>query len=116
MLQSSLTIRLRGIIPVLDDQVFGPVIIPTTEIAIQDVLHPIRIPLLCIDACAAHMRNCGISTAKLVLGVAERMILRGGLREPYVSTVPAEVAGFERGGDVFFDDNGATGGVDEPGA
>lgn len=44
------------------------------------------------------------------------MVLGGGLGEPDVSTVAAEVAGFEGVGDIFFDDDGAAGGVDEPGA
>lgn len=42
------------------------------------------------------------------------MVGWGGLGEPNVTTVTAELAGFEGGGDVFLDDNGATGGVDEP--
>ena len=44
------------------------------------------------------------------------MVAGGGLGEPDVAAVAAEVAGFEGFGDVFFDDDGAAGGVDEPGA
>ena len=42
------------------------------------------------------------------------MILGGRLGEPDVTPVAAEVAGFEGFGDVFLDDDGTAGGVDEP--
>jgi len=44
------------------------------------------------------------------------MVLGCRLREPDVAAVAAEVAGFQGLGDVFLDDDGPTGGVDEPGA
>lgn len=62
-----------------------------------------------------HVGDGGVAAAVRVLGVAERVVLGGGLREPDVSTVAAELAGLEGFGDVFFDDDGAAGGVDEPG-
>jgi hypothetical protein len=49
-----------------------------------------------------------------VLGVAERVVLGGGLGEPDITTVSAEVAGLEGLGDILLDDDGTTGGVDEP--
>jgi len=44
------------------------------------------------------------------------VVLGSWLREPDVAAVAAEVAVLEGVGDVFFDDDGAAGGVDEPGA
>jgi hypothetical protein len=44
------------------------------------------------------------------------MVLGRRLGEPDVTTITAEVAGLEGFSDVFLDDDGATGGVDEPGA
>jgi len=38
------------------------------------------------------------------------------LREPDVAAVAAEVAGFESCCDIFFYDDGAAGGVHEPGS
>jgi len=60
--------------------------------------------------------NHGVSAAEGVLGVAQDVVLGRGLREPDVAAVAAEVAGLEGRGDVFLDDDGAAGGVDEPGA
>jgi hypothetical protein len=42
------------------------------------------------------------------------VILGSGLREPDVTAVTTELAGLERLGDVLLDDDGTTGGVDEP--
>lgn len=44
------------------------------------------------------------------------MVLGCGLGEPDVTAVAAELARLEGVGDVFLDDDGAAGGVDEPGA
>jgi hypothetical protein len=57
------------------------------------------------------MRDGGISSTPWVLCVAERMLLRRWLWEPDIAAVAPEVAGFEGFGDVFFDDDGAAGGV-----
>jgi hypothetical protein len=56
----------------------------------------------------------GVAAAEGVLGVAEDVVLGSGLGEPDVTTVAAEVAALEGVGDVLLDDDGATGGVDEP--
>ena len=61
------------------------------------------------------MRNHGVPSAEGVLGVAERVVLGCWLREPDVAPVTTEVAGLESVSDVFLDDDGAAGGVDEPG-
>ena len=42
------------------------------------------------------------------------MVRGSGLWEPDVAAVAAEMAGLEGCGDVFFHDDGAAGGVDEP--
>ena len=62
------------------------------------------------------MGNHGVAAAPWVLGVAERVVLGCGLGEPDVAAVAAELAGGKGLGDVLLDDDGAAGGVDEPGA
>jgi hypothetical protein len=42
------------------------------------------------------------------------MILGSGLREPDITTVSIELTGLESFSDVFLDDDGTTGSVDEP--
>jgi hypothetical protein len=60
------------------------------------------------------VRDHGVTTAPGVLGVAERVILGGGLGEPDVTTVTAEVAGLEGLGNVLLDNNSTAGSVNEP--
>ena len=61
------------------------------------------------------MGHHGVAAAPVgVLGGAERVVLGCGLREPDVTTVATELAGLEGVGDVLLDDDGTTGGVDEP--
>ncbi len=60
------------------------------------------------------MRNHGVAAAEGVLGVAEGVVLGGGLREPHITAVATKVTGLESLGDVLLDDDGATGGVYEP--
>jgi hypothetical protein len=62
------------------------------------------------------VRNHGVSASEGVLGIAERMVFWCWLGEPDVTAVAAEVARFESCGNVFFYDDGATGGVYEPGS
>jgi len=49
-----------------------------------------------------------------VLGVAERVILGGGLGEPDITTVSTEVARLEGLSDILLDNDGTASGVDEP--
>jgi hypothetical protein len=60
------------------------------------------------------VRNHGVTAAPWVLGVAERVILGGGLREPDVTTVSTEVAILESLGNILLDDDSTTGGVNQP--
>ena len=88
----------------------------SAQIALQDRLGAVSVALLGVEGRARHVRDHGVAAAEGVLGVAERVVFRCGLREPDVAAVAAEVAALEGFGDVFFDDDGAAGGVDEPGA
>lgn len=61
------------------------------------------------------MRYHGVPAAPGgVRRVAERVVLWCWLREPNVTTVATELAGLEGLGDILLDDDGTTGGVDEP--
>ena len=87
-----------------------------TQVALQNTLHTVGISLLSIQRRAGHVRHHGVSTAEGVLGVAQRVVLGSGLWEPHVTTIAAQVAGFQSVSDVFLDNYGAAGGVDEPGS
>jgi hypothetical protein len=56
--------------------------------------------------------NHGVAAAEWILGIAQWVVFWCWLWEPDVASVAAEMAGFQRFGDVFFNDNGAAGGVD----
>ena len=60
------------------------------------------------------MGNHGVAAAPWVLGVAERVVLGCGLGEPDITTVSTDVAVLESLGNVLLDDNGTTGGVNQP--
>lgn len=111
---SSLTISLGCIITTNNDQILRPVIVLAREVALEDGLRTSRISLLRIDRRSAHVRHHGVSTAHDVLCVAERVVLWCWLREPDVTAVAVQVAGFEGVGDVFLDNDGTAGGVHEP--
>jgi hypothetical protein len=96
------------------DQVLWSVVLSSAEIAVEDSLCAVGVTLLGVDRGSADVGHHGVSSAKGVLGVAERVVFGRGLGEPDVSSVAAEVPGLEGLGDVFLDDDGAAGGVDEP--
>jgi hypothetical protein len=98
------------------NQVLGPVVLAPAEVAVEDGLCAGGVALLGVDRGAAHVRHHCIAASPWVLGVAERVVLWCWLREPDVAAVAAEVARLEGVGDVFLDDDGAAGSVDEPGA
>lgn len=60
------------------------------------------------------MGDHGVAATEGVLGVAQRVVLGGGLGEPDITTVAAEVARLEGVSNVLLDDNGTTSSVDEP--
>lgn len=60
------------------------------------------------------MGDHGVAAAEGVLSVSQRVVLGGGLGEPDITAVAAELAGLESVGDILLDDDGTTGGVDEP--
>ena len=98
----------------MDNKILVPVVIATREVAVQDLLGALGVPDLGIDRGTGHVGNHGVAAAPGALHVAERVVLGSGLGEPDVTTVAAEVARLESLGDVLLDNNGTTGGVDEP--
>jgi hypothetical protein len=84
------------------------------EVGLENGFGSIGISLLSIERCTGHVGNHGVSAAEGVLGVAEWVVLGCWLREPDIASVAAEVAGLEGLGDVFLDNDGASGGVDKP--
>lgn len=111
-----LAIRLCSIVSLCDNQILGPIVVLARQVALEDGLCAEGIALLCVERGARHVGHHGISAAKGVLGVAEDVVFGCGLGCPDVATVAAEMTGFERGSDVFLDDNGAASSVDEPGS
>lgn len=100
----------------MHNQIRQLIILLPTQIALQNPLRPLRISLLRINARPAHMRHHSIATTMLVLRRAQHMVLWRRLGEPHIASVSAQLSGLEGRGDVLFDDDGAAGGVDEPGA
>ena len=98
----------------MDDEVLGAVVVLAGQVALEDGLCALGVALLGVERGAGHVGDHGVAAAEGVLGVAERVLLRRGLGEPDVTAVAAEVAALEGLGDVLLDDDGATGGVDEP--
>lgn len=83
-------------------------------VRVQDRLGACGVALLCVDRGTGHVGDHCVSSAPWVLGVAQGVILGRGLGEPDITAISAEVAVLEGIGNVLLDDDGATGGVDEP--
>ena len=109
-----LSVSLCCVVSLVHDQVFWAVVFPPAEVAVQNSLGSGSIPLLRIERSTGHVSDHGISASEWVLCVTERVVLWRWLREPDIAAVAAEVAGLEGFGNVFFDDDGTTGRVDEP--
>ena len=62
------------------------------------------------------MGNHGVASTEGVLCIAERVVLRRGLREPDITTVATELARLKGLSDILLDDNSTTSSVDQPGA
>ncbi len=115
LLRAPLSICLGGIISVLYDQILRSVVMSSREVRIQDILRPLRVPLLRIDTGPRHMRHGGIPSTVGVLCVAKRVVFRCWLWKPDVASVPSQMTRFQGFGDVFFHDDGSARGVDQPG-
>ena len=112
----SLTIRLGCIITLVHDQVLKPIILLATEVALQDALGAFGVALLSVERRARHVWDHRVAATEGVLGVAQRVLCWCWLWEPNIATVATQVARLEGFGNIFFDDDGAAGGVDQPGA
>lgn len=115
LLLVSLAISLGGIVTLVHDEIFRSVIFSAGEVALQDCLGACGVSFLGIDGGTGHVGDHGVTASPWVLGGSEWVVTGCGLREPDVTSVSVELAGLEGLGNVFLDDNGATGGVDEPG-
>lgn len=103
----------------MNNEVLGPVVLAAAEVGVEDGLGAGGVALLGVERGTRHVRDGGVAcgaTPVLVGGGAQRVVLGGGLGEPDVTAVAAELAGLEGVGNILLDDDGATGGVDEPGA
>lgn len=114
-----LAVSLGGVVTLVDDEVLGPVVVAAGEVGVEDGLGAGGVALLGVERGTGHVRDGGVAGGAapvLVGGGAEGVVLGSGLGEPNVAAVAAELARGEGLGDVLLDDDGATGGVDEPGA
>lgn len=110
----TLAVSLGSVVTVDDNQVLGAVVVLAGQVRLEDSLGTVGVTLLGIERSSRHVGDHGIATTEGVLGVAQDVVLGGGLREPHVTTVAAELARLEGVGDVLLDDNGTTSSVDEP--
>ena len=114
LLLVSLTIGFGSIVTLVHDEVFGSVVVATGEVRLKDRLDTSGVAFLGIDGCARHVGDHGIATTPWVLSISERMVLGCGLREPHVTAIAVEMAGFQGLGNVFLNHDGTTSSVDEP--
>ena len=114
--RDSLAVRLGRVLAAADDEIFRLVVVAARQVAVEDALGAVGVPLLRVDRRARHVRHHGVAPARRVLGCSERMVGRRRLWEPHVAAVAVEMARAQGFGDVFLDDNTASGGVDEVGA
>jgi len=110
-----LAISLGGIVTLVHDEIFRSVIFAAREVALQDGLGACGISFLGIDGGTGHVGDHGIAASPWVLCISEWVVFGCRLREPNVASVAVELAGLEGLGDILLDNDGATGGVDEPG-
>lgn len=113
-LSRALAVSLGSVVTADDDEVLSPVVELAGEVGLEDGLGAVGVTLLGVQGGAGHVGDHGVAAAEGVLGVAEDVVLGGGLGVPDVTTVSTEVAGGEGVGDILLDDDGTTGGVDEP--
>ena len=112
-----LAVGLGGVVALVDDEVLGPVVVAAAEVRFEDGLGAGGVAGLGVERGTRHVRDGGVAGGAapvLVGGGAEGVVLGSGLGEPDVTAVAAKLAGGKSLGDVLLDDDGATGGVDEP--
>jgi len=112
-----LAVGLGGVVALVDDEVLGPVVLAAAEVRVEDGLCAGGVAGLGVERGTRHVRDGGVAGGAapvLVGGGTERVVLGGGLGEPDVTAVAAELAGGKGLGDIFLDDDGTAGGVDEP--
>ena len=109
----ALTIGLGSVVSLVDNKILGTVVLLSGEVAGKDSLGTVGVTLLCIEGSTRHVRDHGVTATEGVDGVAQRVVLGSGLREPDITTITGEVTRLDGLGDILLDDNGATGGVDE---
>ena len=110
----ALAVSPGDIVTLVDDQILRAVVLTAGEVAVQDVLGALSIADLGIDRGTRHVGDHGVTATPRVLSVAEWVVLGGGLGEPDITTVAAEVTRLEGLSNVLLDNDSATGSVDEP--
>ena len=112
-----LAVSLGGVVTLVNNEVLGPVVLALGEVGVEDSLGAGGVARLGVERGTGHVRYGGVAGGAapvLVGGGAERVVLGCGLREPDVTAVAAKLTRREGLGDVLLDDDGTTGGVDEP--
>ena len=86
---------------VLNDNIAGSLRF-AGKVILKDLLDTSSVSGLRIERSTRHVRNHGVSTrlGALVGHSAPRVITRSGLREPYVTTVSAEVTRFKSSSNI----------------
>ena len=98
----------------MNNQVLRAVVLTAGEVAFENVLGTFGVADLSIDGGTGHVGNHGIAATPGVLGVAERVVLGGGLGEPDITTITTEVTRLEGLSDILLDNDSTASGVDEP--
>ncbi|KAI7506170.1 Formate [Hortaea werneckii] len=96
--------------------VLRPVVVLAAEVGLEDRLGAGGVALLGVERGTGHVGDGRVAAlAEGAVGcVAERVVLGCWLREPDVTAVATELARLESISNVLLNDDGATGGVDEP--
>jgi hypothetical protein len=112
-----LAVGLGGVVTLVNNEVLRPVVLLLGEVGLEDGLGAGGVARLGVERGTRHVGDGGVSggAAPVLVGSgAERVVLGGGLGEPDVTTVAAELARGEGLSNILLHDDGATGGVDEP--
>jgi len=110
----TLTVCLGGVVTADNDEILWAVVVLAREVRLEDSLGTVGVSLLGVEGGTGHVRNHGVSTTEWVGGVTEWVVLWSWLWEPDITTVTTEVTRLEGLSDILLDDDGTTGGVDEP--